>query len=234
MIFSGKVFFSHRSVLTLDPLLNQLVYIHDMSTNTPSLSMSRGRPREFDPKDVIRRAMHVFWTNGYSGTSLPDLLKATRLSRGSLYAAFGDKHGLFLSALEQYIDESNVRINSSLRAPLPAIERVRDCLNGYVDRSCGPGGKRGCLLIATAMELAAKDAEVGQRIRKFFATYEERLVATLVLAREQNELADGVEPAHAARILLCMMEGLRVLGKTGLDEASWRLTIDALVDRFKK
>jgi len=205
-----------------------------MNTNNASLSMTRGRPREFDPKDAIKRAMNVFWTNGYSGTSLPDLLKATRLSRGSLYAAFGDKRGLFLSALEQYIDESNVRINSSLHAPLPALERVRDCLNGYVDRSCGPGGKRGCLLIATAMELAAKDAEVGRRIRKFFASYEERLVATLVLAQEQNELAEGVEPAHAARILLCMMEGLRVLGKTGLDEASWRLTIDALVERFKK
>jgi TetR/AcrR family transcriptional repressor of nem operon len=205
-----------------------------MHTNQPSLSLTRGRPREFDPKDAVKRAMNVFWSNGYSGTSLPDLLKATRLSRSSLYAAFGDKRGLFLRALEQYIEESNVRIDSSLQAPLPALERVRACLNGYVDRSCGPGGKRGCLLIATAMELTAKDAEVGKRIRKFFDSYEKRLTATMALAQQQGELAEGVEPAHAARVLLCMMEGLRVVGKTGLDEASWRLTIDALVARFKK
>ena len=205
-----------------------------MQTNQPSLSLTRGRPREFDPKDAVKRAMNVFWSNGYSGTSLPDLLKATSLSRSSLYAAFGDKRGLFLRALEQYIEESNVRIDSSLQAPLPALERVRACLNGYVDRSCGPGGKRGCLLIATAMELTAKDAEVGKRIRKFFDSYEKRLTATMELAQQQGELAEGVEPAHAARVLLCMMEGLRVVGKTGLDEASWRLTIDALVARFKK
>ena len=199
-----------------------------------ALTMTRGRPREFDPKDVIKRAMNVFWSNGYSGTSLPDLIKATRLSRSSLYAAFGDKHSLFLCALEQYIDESNVRIDASLQAPLPALERVRDCLNGYLDRSCGPSGKRGCLLIATAMELTAKDAQVSKRIRAFFDSYEKRLTATLVLAKEQGELADGVEPANGARILLCMFEGLRVVAKTGLDEASWRLTVDALVGRFRK
>ncbi len=45
--------------------------------------------------------MNVFWSNGYHGTSLPDLLRATRLSRGSLYAAFGDKRGIFLLALDR-------------------------------------------------------------------------------------------------------------------------------------
>jgi TetR/AcrR family transcriptional repressor of nem operon len=74
----------------------------------------RGRPREFDTDAAIERAMGVFWSSGYHGTSLPDLLEATNLSRGSLYAAFGDKHGLFLRALDRYIGEALTRLDTEL------------------------------------------------------------------------------------------------------------------------
>jgi len=70
---------------------------------------SRGRPREFDADVVIERAMGIFWSRGYHGTSLPDLLEATKLSRGSLYSAFGDKHTLFLRALDRYVDDALTR-----------------------------------------------------------------------------------------------------------------------------
>jgi TetR/AcrR family transcriptional repressor of nem operon len=148
---------------------DQSVHIFGMAQQT-SAKMPRGRPREFDTDDAVMRAMGVFWSRGYHGTSLPDLLEATRLSRGSLYAAFGDKHGLFLRALDRYIDEALSRIDVELDPAKDAVAGLRACLAGYVDRTCGVAGKRGCLVVATAMELAAHDAEVEQRIRRFFRT----------------------------------------------------------------
>ena len=74
----------------------------------------RGRPREFDTDEAIKSAMGVFWSFGYHATSLPELLDATNLSRGSLYAAFGDKHGLFLRALDRYIADSLTRLDAEL------------------------------------------------------------------------------------------------------------------------
>jgi TetR/AcrR family transcriptional repressor of nem operon len=178
--------------------------------------------------------MDIFWSKGYNGTTLPDLVEATRLSRSSLYAAYGDKHGLFLAALDQFIQDSLARIDSDLDASRPALECLRVCLAGCVQRSCGTSGKRGCLVVATAKELAANDPEVRQRIRRFFDGFEQKLTATLVRARKSNALADGVDPSQAARILLSVMEGLRVLGKTGIDEQAWLRTVDALIDSFRK
>lgn len=178
--------------------------------------------------------MDVFWSNGYNGTSLPELLEATRLSRSSLYAAYGDKHGLFLSALDQFIEDSLVRIDSDLYPSRPALESLRACLTGCVHRSSGMSGKRGCLLVATAAEMAGQDPEVGKRVRKFFDGFEQRLTAALVRAREEGELAAGVNPADVARILLSIMEGLRVVGKTGIEEKAWLATVNALIDRFQK
>jgi AcrR family transcriptional regulator len=105
-----------------------------------SLRMPRGRPREFDTDAVIERAMGVFWSSGYYGTSLPDLLEATNLSRGSLYAAFGDKHGLFLRALDRYIAEALARLDAELDPGKNALAGLRACLAGYVERTSGVVG----------------------------------------------------------------------------------------------
>ncbi|MGP8122526.1 MAG: helix-turn-helix domain-containing protein, partial [Xanthobacteraceae bacterium] len=61
-------------------------------TDQTLTQLPRGRPRGFDTEAAVERAMGVFWSRGYHATALPDLLRATNLSRGSLYAAFGDKH----------------------------------------------------------------------------------------------------------------------------------------------
>jgi TetR/AcrR family transcriptional repressor of nem operon len=194
----------------------------------------RGRPREFDQKYVTRRAMEVFWSNGYNGTSLPDLLEGTGLSRSSLYAAYGDKRGLFLAALDQFIEDSFARIDGDLGSSRSALASLRACLAGSVHRSAGASGKRGCMVVATAKELAGRDPDVGKRIRRFFDGFEKKLTATLTRAREENELAAGIDPADGARMLLAVTEGLRVLGKTGIDEKAWQGTVDAMIDRLRK
>lgn len=178
--------------------------------------------------------MGVFWSFGYHATSLPDLLEATKLSRGSLYAAFGDKHGLFLRALDRYIDDALSRLDSDLDPMKNALDGLRNCLAGYVDRTTGSVGKRGCLVVATAMELAAHDIEVEQRIRQFFEAMETRLTRALARAKVAGELADGVEPANAARLLLCVFEGMRVVGMTGPDRLRSQAAFATLIDHFAK
>jgi TetR/AcrR family transcriptional regulator, transcriptional repressor for nem operon len=194
----------------------------------------RGRPREFDPDEVIQNAMSVFWSSGYHATSLPDLLEATNLSRGSLYAAFGDKHGLFLRALDQYIADSLTRLDAELDPRKDALEGVRACLARYVERTSGAGGKRGCLVVATAMELGSHDTEVEQRIRRFFRAMETRLTAAFGRAKSEGRLADGIEPATAARLLMCVLEGMRVVSKTNSDRSASEAVVQTLLDRFAK
>ncbi|WP_428674077.1 TetR/AcrR family transcriptional regulator [Reyranella sp.] len=178
--------------------------------------------------------MGVFWSSGYHGTSLPDLLEATDLSRGSLYAAFGDKHGLFLCALERYIAEALTRLDAELDPRRSALAGVRACLAGYVERTSGVSGKRGCLVVATAMELAGHDTEVEQRIRRFFKTMEARLTEALARAQADGELVDGVAPATVARLLLCLLEGMRVVGKASPDRRLSQAVVQTLIDRFAK
>jgi TetR/AcrR family transcriptional repressor of nem operon len=178
--------------------------------------------------------MHEFWSRGYHATPLAHLLRATKLSRGSLYAAFGNKHALFVRALDRYISDALARLDTELDPHGPAFAGVRTCLAGYVERTSGAKGRRGCLLVATAMELAGQDTDVEQRVRGFFKTMETRLAAALARAQAAGELAEGLEPATAARVLVCMAEGLRVVGKLAPERVITQATVDALLDRFAR
>jgi TetR/AcrR family transcriptional repressor of nem operon len=82
------------------------------------------------------------------------------------------------------------------------------------------------------MELSAQDSEVNFRIARFFRTLEARLTAALTRAQETGELAEGVEPASAARLLVCLVEGLRVVGKTSPDRATTQAVVETLLDRL--
>ncbi len=202
-----------------------------MSRQTPTPS-SRGRPRSFDAEVAVGRAMEVFWSRGYHATALPDLLRATKLSRGSLYAAFGDKHSLFLRALDRYIADALTRMDLELAPSREPADGLRAYLAGYVDRNSGANGRRGCLLVATAMELAGRDTDVDRRVGGFFKAMEARVASALSRAKAAGKLADGVDPLSAARILVCFVEGMRVVGKTAPTRIISQATVDALLDRF--
>jgi TetR/AcrR family transcriptional repressor of nem operon len=176
--------------------------------------------------------MGVFWSRGYHATALPDLLRATKLSRGSLYAAFGDKHSLFLRALDRYIADGLTRMDIELAPHREPVDGLRAYLAGYVDRMSGANGRRGCLLVATAMEPAGQDVEVGRRVAGYFKTMEGKVAATLCRAKTAGRLADGVEPSSAALIVVCFLWGLRVVAKTAPTGVTSRATIDVLLDRF--
>jgi AcrR family transcriptional regulator len=61
-----------------------------------------GRPRTFDMDEALTAVREEFWRHGYAATSVDKLLEVTKLGKGSLYAAFGDKRTLFLRVLNEY------------------------------------------------------------------------------------------------------------------------------------
>src|SRR5260370_38591611 len=87
-----------------------------------------GRPREFEEEEVVADALQAFWREGYGATSIPDLLEATDLERGSLYKAFGDKHALFERAFLAYLRAGRARMAHILNSSDPPLVRLRNCL----------------------------------------------------------------------------------------------------------
>src|SRR6185437_1637331 len=88
----------------------------------------RGRPRSFDEKGALEKAVQVFWSKGYDGVTIDDLVAGMGVGRPSLYAVFGDKRTIFLRALRAYAEAKGARAAKALFSP-PAL---RDSLAGFL------------------------------------------------------------------------------------------------------
>ena len=121
---------------------------------------ARGRPRAYDPDRALAQAMGAFWDRGYAATSLDDISAATGMNRPSLYAAFGDKHAIYMKALERHYGAG-----TALRDALSYDEPLCDALRRAYGRALAvylseEHGARGCFVIGTAATEAVTDPEV--------------------------------------------------------------------------
>jgi TetR/AcrR family transcriptional repressor of nem operon len=176
------------------------------------------RPCAYDRDDLLRCATALFWERGFAGTSVDDVVRASGVSRSSLYAAFPNKGTLFLAALEHYLDTVTraklERLAQGGRAA-PAIKRF--LLDIADERSNANAPAHGCLLTNTAVEIGTGEEQIAELARKAFARLERALAARLDEARQQGDLSADTDPKRFARQLVALIQGLRVMTRLGTE-----------------
>jgi TetR/AcrR family transcriptional repressor of nem operon len=187
------------------------------------------RPREFDEDDVVARATDLFWRRGYHATSVRDLGEALGLSASSLYRTFGDKHALFLRALDHYRATDSAEARDHLLRPGPVREVLRDWLIRMVDLPDEGAAARGCFVVNTATELGADDSAVDERTQAAFGVTRETLQEVLRRGRRDGELRADLDVAAAAEALFTLVLGLRVRARAGHGRAELDGVIDTTI-----
>src|SRR3954468_23117652 len=121
----------------------------------------RGRPPAYDAETALKRATETFWRTGYSGTSLDKVAAATGMSPPSLYAAFGNKHALYLEALARYWEISLAATRKALAEDRPLGESLMLAFEAALSiYFSGKGSARGCFVIGTAVAEAGEDVAI--------------------------------------------------------------------------
>ena len=180
-----------------------------------------GRPRAYNETAMLERAMEVFWRRGYDGTSIQDLVGRTGVNRGSLYGAYSDKRALFLASIKRYLDlivADNIR---RLGAVEPAGRAIREFFLQLVEAPL-ERLRRGCLLTNSAVELGMEDPAVAALIRGAFRRVERIICGRLVEAHMAGQLAADLQPQARARLLITVLQGIRVMARVGVDRAAMR------------
>ena len=186
------------------------------------------RPREFEPEQVLDSAMRQFWERGYRATSVDDLVRATGVKPGSLYAAFpGGKHALLMGSLDRYSKLVVPVKLGELGQPGASVAQVRAYFDGLVRDLLSPEGRQGCLLVNSAIENAAADPEVAAVVRGHLARLEHCFTGALRTAIRLGEVPDSVDPVSRAKGLVAVSQGLMVVGKANPDEEVLRAIVDS-------
>jgi AcrR family transcriptional regulator len=176
------------------------------------------RTKVFDPAQALEAAMDVFWNQGYEATSLDNLLSAMKIGRQSMYDTFGDKKQLYLAALGHYADIGRAALRQRLSAGSSALGAIETFLRD-VARGDACQRERGCLAVNAVAEFGKGDPEVYAFIERTQRMTEELFAEALARAREQGELADGVDLDAAAHFIHTAIRGMRISAKAGASAA---------------
>lgn len=192
------------------------------------------RPRAFDPADVLAAAQRVFRAKGYEAASVQDLVDATGLSRSSLYAAFGDKHGLYLAVLDRYAAEGRRALQDLCGCTSP-LGAARAYLSRVASEPAeGEGVPLGCLMVNAAAECASRDPETARRAgdtRRGMAQTFERLVRD---AQEAGEVAPDGDPVALAHFLTGAVYGLQGLKKAGAEAEALESVVETTLRALER
>lgn len=172
--------------------------------------------KAFSPELALEKAMNLFWERGYEGSSIEDLVQYTGIGRGSLYDTFGDKHALYLAALDRYC-KLVAPISVFRDQPGSLQEVLENIFQVYIDKLVSDPARRGCFLVNTSIELASHDSDAFKKVQSGYNTLEEAFYVLLIKAQAAGEFAQTSDPRQFAHFLLGTLISIRVLARAKAD-----------------
>jgi AcrR family transcriptional regulator len=173
-----------------------------------------GRARTFDTDEALDRAMTVFWSKGYEGTSLADLTKAMGINRPSLYAAYGNKQELFRKALERYGEGPSSYEREAL-AQATARQVADGLLRGAADLQTDPSTPAGCLATLGTTYCADDSSSVGKMLIASRLAGHAAIRERFERARAEGDLPTDADPKALTHYIGAVVCGMAVLAASG-------------------
>src|SRR5262245_1864258 len=190
-----------------------------------------GRPAEYDKERSLNAALAVFWRKGYEATSLADLCDAMGMSKSTLYAVFGDKRQLFLSAIRAYSDDLLAELRKTYETSGGPIEFIEQMLRS-VAREAGPrGGPRGRLVMDSPTGVGQSDRDVPRLVSHTLDQMAGVFAAALARARRDGKIRIDA-PGAMALYLVSTIAGMKTMVKGGRSEHELHLLVDMVMGQL--
>lgn len=182
------------------------------------------RSKEFDEKQALRKAMELFWQQGYEKTSMQELVDYMGIHRRSIYDTFGDKRTLFLSALSHYEELITTEMKKRVDSNLLVKQAIREVFKMVIYP--GLNLPKGCLSVNAAVELSLLDEEIATKIAGMFTKTESLFYELLRHGQKNGEISRRHDPEVLSLFLHNSLVGLRVLVKTEDDNKKLESIVD--------
>ncbi|MET3980314.1 TetR/AcrR family transcriptional repressor of nem operon [Mucilaginibacter sp. UYP25] len=175
------------------------------------------RTKDFDEDEVLKKAVDLFWLKGYNATSMQDLVDGLGISRSSLYDTYGDKHSLFIKALESYQCTNTGKFVQIIEGGKPAKETIKELLKFIADNLLNDKSQKGCFIVNAEVEVALHDKEVGDMIQKNDQNVEDAFFRVIQKGQESGEITNPQNARALARFLFNTVKGIQVTAKSTTD-----------------
>jgi TetR/AcrR family transcriptional repressor of nem operon len=173
------------------------------------------RPREFDPSDVLKTAVDVFWEKGYHIGSVDEVVKRSGVAKYGIYGTFGTKRELFIKALTQFAADRHQDIQRPIRKPDASLPEILTFFKDAPKLMTPENDPHGCLICNTGIELGLRDPEIRDFVMNFFRDTAEVIEGCITRAVEKGELEAPNNIAELATYLATEFRTALMLAASG-------------------
>jgi TetR/AcrR family transcriptional regulator, transcriptional repressor for nem operon len=183
----------------------------------------------FNEEEVLDSITQLFWTKGYNGTSIDELVKASGLSRSSLYDTFGDKHSLFIKSLQHYTQQSNSNLTSMLEKISSPRKKIEFFFRFSFEQIVEDKKRKGCFMVNSSTELGNLDKHITTLANDNMDSIINQFAVWIKEGQKMGEIKNSHPPRQIARGLYAAFCGLRVMGQTKPDKQFLADTLSSIL-----
>src|SRR3954447_14245089 len=140
---------------------------------------------------IVATAADLMRVRGVGGTTLDDVVSASKVSKSQLYRHFEDKPALVRAVIE-YVGEQKIAGERERLSNVKTFSGLRRWRDAIVETNAVHHGMYGCSLGSLANEVSDQDAIARKELNDLFLAWQE-LFEDLLLRFQQ----DGVIPGDA-------------------------------------
>ena len=171
------------------------------------------RTKQFDEKEVLNKAMELFWEKGFHATSMQDLVSHLGINRASLYDTFGGKDALFEAAFALYRKTSSGTLEALFEAATSVKEGFEKLFEKAIEESITDTCRKGCFVVNTTTELVPANDKILQEILQNNTNAENLFTGFVQKGIQTGELGSDKNANEIGLMLFALFSGMRVLAK---------------------
>lgn len=171
------------------------------------------RIKLFDENEVLTKAMNLFWKQGYSATSVQDLVSHLGINRASLYDTFGDKEKLFKKSFELYRKQSIDKICELFQNEPNVKEGFSRLFNGALNEALLDKDRKGCFAVNNTTELVPNNESCLEILSSNRQNFENLFYEYLKRGQKKGQLAECKDLKSLASLLFVIYNGILVVSK---------------------
>ena len=175
-----------------------------------------GRPRSFDKNEALTAAMKVFWSKGYDGASMKDLTSAMNINSPSLYSVFGDKHTLYLAAIDNYTQNNPASPLIKFENEPDIKKATRLFMKAALDTATeNEFGTLGCFLSSSVATTAGVVEGVQEKLQHAISQADNRLIERFELEKTKGNLPPDFPSKERAQLMFDLRQGYTFRARAG-------------------
>ncbi len=175
----------------------------------------RGRPKQYDADTALQAASEVFWSKGFSATSLDDLAAAMRMNRPSIYRAFGSKEAIYRQALAAFCQALDSTFEQTMLQEQDIAKALTKFYTAALAVYTSGEQAKGCLVMSTAATAATCHPDVQSDLLEIIQGLDGKLEQRFAQAQKAGQLKASCDIKGLAALAQGLLHSLSLRARAG-------------------